>query len=266
MAAEVTVPTTTRYGTYAADAPYAPRTLVWPRTAWGPVAAGAVAAISAQLLFTVLGLAIGATAVSVPDYATTATTTTQDAAATISVAAGVWWLVSGTVALLIGGMVLGRVASLPRSQELHLNAFVMWAVTAVFGFMVLWSGAGMGSMAGPQASLMSDWNSNSSNNSSTYNGRNSSIRNDTTTGATATPGTATDPANRTLENAASLTNPTARDSVNTVRPTAEQIARSVRTASWWSVIGLIMGIAASVIGAAMVAPAATFRTDVDVVR
>ncbi|MBY0261760.1 MAG: hypothetical protein K2Q20_05420 [Phycisphaerales bacterium] len=111
----------------------------WSRVAWGPVVAGAVAAIGVQLLFTVLGMAIGLGSVNA--YEAAYSTSPRE----VTIAAGAWWIVSGTISLLIGGMVLGRLAGLPRSNQLHLHAFTMWAVTAIFGFMVLWSGAGMAS-------------------------------------------------------------------------------------------------------------------------
>lgn len=199
----------------------------WSRVAWGPVVAGAVAAVGTQLLFTVLGMAIGLGSVNA--YEAAYSTTPRE----VSIAAGAWWIVSGTVALLIGGMVLGRLAGLPRSNQLHLHAFTMWAVTAVFGFAVLWSGAGMASTTAATAA--------NTINPTTYGTADNSGTDRTATGTTRS----SDPIS-----AVSGTAGRRGDVVS-----AEEARRYARNAAWWSLVALCLGIAASLMGAWMAGPA-----------
>jgi hypothetical protein len=185
--------------------------------------AAAVAAISVQLLLTVLGIAVGVSSTTAYEAANTSATSSS-----IPIAAGLWWLITGTLSLLVGGAVLGRLAGLPRGDELHLHAFTMWGVTAIFGFAVLWSGASMASAV-----------------------------------ASAMPGTRTSAAWATSDQSGSLSAERRSDSAltrdpqavgretdrRTVEATAEQARRAARTAAWWSVIGLCLGIGASLAGA-----------------
>jgi hypothetical protein len=205
----------------------APTKAFWSRVAWGPVLAGAVAAIGAQLLFTVLGMAIGFASVNA--WEAQYSTTPRE----VGVAAGAWWIVSGTVALLIGGLVLGRLAGLPRSGQLHLHAFTMWAVTAIFGFAVLWSGASMASTtAAATAAAVGGANV------TTYGSANA----DRAGVAGRTAGDAV----------AAVTGGASRTGLTTAD--AEEARRTARTTAWWSVIALVLGIVASLAGAWFTGP------------
>lgn len=226
----------------------------WSRVGWGEVLAGAVAAISVQLLFTVLGIAIGITAAD-PDLADDVNASAEG----VSMAAGAWWLISGTLSLLIGGMVLGRVSRYARGTELYLHGFTLWAVTAVFGFAVIWSGAGMASMAGMYGVALGSNISSADASRVANTGRNvlesaasgtlsngtvgTNTANDATTPGTtpaATPGAAT-------SGTTSETTPT-RSAIAS-SPALEEAHDNARAASWWSVIALLVGIAAAIGGA-----------------
>lgn len=111
------------------------------RTSWGAILIGAVSAIGLQALFTVLGTAIG-----VSSYGGQGGN-----AEGISTFAGLWWVISGTVSLLVGGMMAGRMITIPRNAELVVHGFTMWAVTAIFGVLFLWSSAGMAGTVGAQS-------------------------------------------------------------------------------------------------------------------
>jgi hypothetical protein len=200
--------------------------LVWSKVSWAPVFAAAVAGISVQLLFTVLGMAVGISAAG-------ADITGRPDGEAISTMAGAWWLISGTVALLIAGAVYGRLASLPRSNELLFHAFIMWGLTAIFGFAVLWSASTLGSISGSVAASRVGLNS--------------------TVLSGAAPGVGAAPALRTpTDRDDGLARDTAgRDAAieGRLTPVAEQTRRYVRNAAWWSVIGLCLGIIASLAGA-----------------
>lgn len=186
------------------------------RTSWGAVGAGAVVAVGVQMLLTLLGLAIG--------------TTTTDAAANpgdrvqegISIAAGVWWLITGTAALFVGGCVVGRFAGMVRSPDLVLHGFTMWAVTALFGFITVTSGAG--ALYGMNTAYVG---------ASTYELR------------TQPPSPADSAASTVISEDAATAGP---------RPSPDQIQSYVRTASWWSLLGFALGIGASLVGSWAAAP------------
>ncbi|HYF14104.1 MAG TPA: hypothetical protein VD971_03420 [Phycisphaerales bacterium] len=192
------------------------------RTMWGAVMAGALSAISTQFVFTVLGIAMG---LSIADG--------NERASDVGLSAGLWWLITGTLSLLIGGFVLGRVGGMIRSADLLLHAFVMWAVTAVFGFAVLWGGGGTLYGAGSDAASRGFANSGA------------------------------------MSNMAPSVMPTPADGANATNPDAEDRRQAARTgttpqlqdakdkgaaAAWWSVGALTLGICASLAGAWMSAP------------
>jgi hypothetical protein len=176
------------------------------RPPWGAIMMGAVTAIGAQFLFTAIGFALGFTAAD------------NASAETIGVMAWLWWLVTGTLALMIGGLVLGRAFAPNGSESVCISAGAMWAVVALFGFAVIWSGTGAAATSTanvirtgyllPIASPSTpDWPS-----------------------ASAPPG-----------NGSTSADPRATESVR----------HAARTASWWSVIGLVAGVAATWAGTAL---------------
>ena len=220
----------------------------WDRTTWGAIVAGAATAIAAQLFFTTLGIAVGMSSVNAYQGLTGAGAGPAGGTDNnVSIAAGVWWLVTGTVALLIGGMVLGRTAGLRRSPELHLQALTMWAATAVFGFAVIWSGAGMMAASSPSAALLAR---------------------DTGYGGYGGAGGLAGGVQRTVDRLTDTTGDNAgrtdaglgtaasgRDTTGLrTADVAEAARRSARNASWWMVISLVLGIVASLAGAWLTAP------------
>lgn len=129
---------------------------VWGRVSWGPIMMGAVTAIGLQFIFTILGIAFGVTAADTAGAADPATIRT------VGVVAGLWWLITGSVALAAGGFVFGRLSGLGLALPLKLEAIVMWGVVALFGFMVIWSGAGMLSQVSSPMGAMSSYSTDAS--------------------------------------------------------------------------------------------------------
>lgn len=187
----------------------------WSQTSWGAVVAGVVTAIGLQFLMTVLGMALGLSAGS-------AESTSDSSIGSIGMVAGLWWLFSGTVSLAVGGMVLGRLWSGVGGCELRLHALALWGVVAIFGFMVIWTGAGIASNAvSPLATVV---------------GR------DTPSTSSRT----TDPSRMKEFQPESAEERTAR---------VELARQAARTASWWSVVGMLLGAGATVGGAMLAAQA-----------
>ena len=187
------------------------------RTSWGAVIAGAVAAISTQMILTLLGIAIGATT---SDVAVGSDRIQHG----ITTAAAAWWLASGTIAILVGGCVVGRLTGMVRSPDVLLHGFTMWAVTALFGFLVV--SAGAGALYGTSLDA-------------TYSGsramydrgdlRSTQAVNDGRSGSAA---------------------PTGEERV----VTRDEAQRYVRNSSWLSLLGLALGIAAALGGSWLAAP------------
>lgn len=92
------------------------------RVSWGAIFVGAAISIAVMVLLALLGLAIGAT---ITDPATG----DSPSGSTMAVGAGVWWVLSGIVALMAGGWAAGRLAGLRRQMEGPLHGLAAWAVT-----------------------------------------------------------------------------------------------------------------------------------------
>jgi hypothetical protein len=111
------------------------------RISWGAIIAGALVAISIQLLLTVLGMAIGLNVA-------------QDGAGQgLAIGAGVWWIVTGSIALFFGGWVAGHACRSVERRDAMLQGFVQWTlVTAVSALLVT---SAIGSVFGGALSLTS---------------------------------------------------------------------------------------------------------------
>ena len=194
------------------------------RTSWGAVVAGAIVAISAQILFTVLGIAIGATALD------TRSDPSAQVQGGLDVTAAAWWMFTGTASLLLGGLVVGRFAGITRSPDLLLHGLTMWGVTAVFGFATL---------ASASASLLYGTNIIAA-----------------FTGAQAA-------SPSTMDSSRDIALVSDREPANFAeRPQDEELAAAekqaaldyVRGASWWTLVALVLGISASLAGSWLSAP------------
>lgn len=76
------------------------------QVSWGAVFAGAVLALVASLVLNMIGLGLG---VATLDPGTS----DNPAASTLSIGAGIWWVVSGIVASAAGGYLAGRLSGNP---------------------------------------------------------------------------------------------------------------------------------------------------------
>jgi len=90
---------------------------------WGAIFAGLVSGTASYLLLTLLGLAIGLTAVD---------PTSPEPVGRVPLATGIWTGISLIVSAFIGGHVAGRMSGLLRVTDGMLHGFVSWAVTTLF--------------------------------------------------------------------------------------------------------------------------------------
>lgn len=113
----------------AADAD-ARRTWLMNHAAWGAIIAGIVTALLIQLLLSLLGVGVGLTS-----FQLSGNTATNPSAGTLSIEAGIWWVVSGLIAAFVGGIVAGRLSGSPRHSTAAWHGFVAWCSTTL---IIVW--------------------------------------------------------------------------------------------------------------------------------
>jgi hypothetical protein len=121
----------------------APATFV-KRISWGAILAGVVMALVTQLVFSLLGLGIGASAFNPYD---------NHSADKWGIGTGIYNLVSVLVSLYLGGHVAGRLAGFPHRRDGMLHGLVIFGLTTLIGFYLLTSGVGI--IIGGAGSLVS---------------------------------------------------------------------------------------------------------------
>lgn len=99
------------------------------------ILAGVIVTMIAQIMMTLLGLGIG---MGVVNFQTAGT----EEAAGIGIASGIWWLVSGIIALYLGGWVAGRLAGMPRSVDGALHGLLTWALASLLSLFLVTSTVG----------------------------------------------------------------------------------------------------------------------------
>jgi hypothetical protein len=106
------------------------------RASWGAIIAGVVTALVVQLLLNLLGIGIGAAALSAANPAE------NPDASTFSIGAGLWWTLSGIIASFCGGVVAGRLCGVTKVSTARWHGFVAWCVTTLVIFYLLTSALG----------------------------------------------------------------------------------------------------------------------------
>lgn len=104
------------------------------RVSWGSIFAGALVAISCQLVLSLLGMGIGFTAI---DPATEANPLSG-----VGTGALLWWSLSMLISLFLGGWVAGRLAGIPRSVDGFLHGFLSWGVVTIASVLFLTTAVG----------------------------------------------------------------------------------------------------------------------------
>lgn len=114
-----TNPETAGNGGGAVTPSYASATVVTPtdRVRWGPIFAGLFAAMSALVLLSLLGLAIGLSNVDAGDRP-----------ANFGIGAGIWGAVSALAAFFFGGWMAAHTAAPDREQNGLLQGAMVWMV------------------------------------------------------------------------------------------------------------------------------------------
>jgi hypothetical protein len=100
------------------------RTVLINRVAWGAIAAGVVISLVAQALLNLAGVGVGLGTLD-PG------TSDNPSAQTFTIAAGVWWAVSGILAALAGGYAAGRLSGDPKESTAAWHGLTTWAATTL---------------------------------------------------------------------------------------------------------------------------------------
>ncbi len=105
------------------------------RISWGAVFAGALIALTVQLLLSLLGLGIGFSTINPESEA-------GNAADGLGVGAAIWWFLSSLLALFAGGMVAGRLSGMPRQTDTMLHGLLAWSLTTLVTFYLITTSLG----------------------------------------------------------------------------------------------------------------------------
>lgn len=111
------------------------RTIMINRVTWAAIFAGVAISLVTQLLLNMLGIGVGASTLD-PGSGD------NPAAGTFSIAAGIWWTVSGIIAAFIGGHVAGRLSGQPKGTTTAWHGLISWAVATLIVFYLLTSTIG----------------------------------------------------------------------------------------------------------------------------
>ena len=110
------------------------RAVVLNQVSWGAVFAGAVTALVTQVIINLVGVGVGLASVGT-------TAADNPSASTVSMGAGIWFVASGIIASLAGGLVAGKMSGKPLPGAAALHGLVSWAVTTLVVLYLLTSAA-----------------------------------------------------------------------------------------------------------------------------
>lgn len=110
---------------------------------WGPIIAGVATTIAAMLVFTVLGLALGASVLE-----------PREAGEDLGLWAGIWGAVTALISFFLGGFVAARSASVFGGGAAVLNGFLVAASMMIVVLYMI--GTGLGGLFGTFGSNIGD--------------------------------------------------------------------------------------------------------------
>jgi hypothetical protein len=136
------IPMTSAVGS---DTQLSERVHVHRRISWAAIFGAVILVISIQVLFSLLGAGIGLGSVN-----TNAGNT--PGAAVLGIGAGVWWIISSFIALMVGGYVAGWLAGIETRRDGVLHGLVAWGIATLLSFWLLTSA--IGGLAGGGFSML----------------------------------------------------------------------------------------------------------------
>src|SRR4051812_46261921 len=100
------------------------RTIMLNQVAWGAVFAGAAIALVMQIILNMIGLGVGLSTLDVAQGDT-------PSVGSMSVGAGIWFVVSGILAAALGGYIAGRLSGKASSSTTAYHGLISWAVSTL---------------------------------------------------------------------------------------------------------------------------------------
>ncbi|MDF0496389.1 PhnA-like protein [Bradyrhizobium yuanmingense] len=116
------------------------RTIMLNQVAWGAVFAGAVIGLVMQIILSMVGLGVGLSTMDIAQ-------SDVPNAGSISVGAGIWFVVSGIVAAALGGYIAGRLSGKASQSTTAYHGLISWAVSTLTVVYLL-SSAASGAIGG----------------------------------------------------------------------------------------------------------------------
>ncbi len=110
------------------------RTIMLNEVSWGAVLAGATIALVMQMILNMIGIGVGLSTVDVAAGDT-------PSAGSLSIGAGIWWVISGIVAAAIGGYIAGRLSGKASHTTTAYHGLIAWAVSTLIVVYLLSSAA-----------------------------------------------------------------------------------------------------------------------------
>lgn len=111
---------------------------------WGAIFGGVVSGTATYLLLSLLGVAVGLTAIE---------PAAQEPVGAVPLATGIWTGISMLVGAFVGGYVAGQMSGLARSMDGMLHGFVSWGATTLLYLVV--ATTALGSLLGGTFSIIS---------------------------------------------------------------------------------------------------------------
>ncbi|WP_144441149.1 PhnA-like protein [Bradyrhizobium sp. CCGE-LA001] len=104
------------------------------QVAWGAVFAGAVIGLVMQIILNMVGLGVGLSAMDIAQG-------DAPSAGSMSVGAGIWFVVSGIVTAALGGYIAGRLSGKASQSTTAYHGLISWAVSTLTVVYLLSSAA-----------------------------------------------------------------------------------------------------------------------------
>jgi hypothetical protein len=100
------------------------RSVIINKVNWGAILAGVVLALTVHMLLSMIGVGIG---VATLDPGTN----DNPSASGFSIAAAIWWAISGIIASFAGGFAAGRLSGVPKESTASWHGLTSWAATTL---------------------------------------------------------------------------------------------------------------------------------------
>jgi hypothetical protein len=190
------------------------------RISWSAVLAGAVIALTAYLILTILGVATGLSL------------SNRVSGNAMAIGAGIWTIVTMLIALFIGGCVCSRCTAGENKTEAAMGGVVVWGV---FFLMLAWLSTG--ALNTGLHAVFGTTNTAALTGVNFNNWTDEDLKKEFGISQTSI-----DKMRSTVNKAVGRT----RDAVEGTSPA--DVRRSAKAAAWWTLTGIILSLAAAVIG------------------